>query len=183
MKRFGILLTSLTILFAVYLYSSPKKYEGIKVKKFSLSNVRLLENSVFYRAQELNKKTLLSYNPDRLLAKFRKEAGLEPKAEHYGGWEAEGIAGHSLGHYLSALSLMFASTGDPCFKERVEYIVDELDLCQKANKTGYVMCVPRGKELFKEVSEGKIETERFNLNECWVPIYTLHKEMAGLRDA
>lgn len=84
MKRIGVLLTSLTILFTFYLSSISKKYEGIKVKKFSLRNVRLLENSVFYRAQELNKKILLSYNPDRLLAKFRKEVGLEPKAEHYG---------------------------------------------------------------------------------------------------
>jgi hypothetical protein len=160
----------------------PEKIQ-LKAEKFDLSNIRLFEGTPFYRAQELNKKILLSYDPDRLMARFRSEAGMKPKAEAYGGWEAEGIAGHSLGHYLSGCSLMFASTGDSRFKNRVDYLVDELELCQRANGNGYAMCIPRGKELFKEVSEGKIETQRFNLNGCWVPIYTLHKEMAGLRDA
>ena len=50
--------------------------------------------------------------PDRLLAWFRKEAGLAPKAEAYKGWERQTIAGHSLGHYLSACSMMVAATGD-----------------------------------------------------------------------
>lgn len=156
--------------------------KALKVRPFDLSQVRLL-NGPFKHAQNLNRKSLLNYEPDRLLSKFRTTAGLEPKAEPYSGWEAQGIAGHSLGHYLSACSLMYASTGDKRFKERVDYIVDELEACQQGNGNGYAICVPRGKELFKEVSEGKITTQRFNLNGCWVPIYTLHKEMSGLRDA
>jgi len=164
--------------------SQMKAFEekALKVRPFDLSKVRLLDGP-FKHAQDLNGKSLLNYEPDRLLSKFRTTAGLEPKAEPYSGWEAQGIAGHSLGHYLSACSLMYASTADERFKERVDYIVDELEACQKANANGYAMCVPRGKELFKEISEGKITTERFNLNGCWVPIYTLHKEMSGLRDA
>jgi len=156
--------------------------KALEVRPFDLNNVRLL-NGPFKHAQDLSGRSLLKYEPDRLLAKFRTTAGLKSKAEPYSGWEAQGIAGHSLGHYLSACSLMYASTGDERFKERVNYIVDELEACQNANGNGYAMCVPRGKELFKEVSEGKITTQRFNLNGCWVPIYTLHKEMSGLRDA
>ncbi|MBC8470990.1 MAG: glycoside hydrolase family 127 protein [Planctomycetes bacterium] len=156
--------------------------KALKVKPFDLSQVRLL-NGPFKHAQNLNRRSLLNYETDRLLSKFRTTAGLEQKAEPYSGWEAQGIAGHSLGHYLSACSIMYASTGDKLFKERVDYIVDELEACQQGNGNGYAMCVPRGKELFKEVSEGKITTQRFNLNGCWVPIYTLHKEMSGLRDA
>lgn len=154
----------------------------LKVRPFDLSRVRLLDGP-FKHAQDLSGRSLLNYEPDRLLSKFRTTAGLKPKAEHYSGWEAQGIAGHSLGHYLSACSLMYASTGNKRFKERVDYIVGELEACQKGNDSGYAMCVPRGKELFKEVSGGKITTQRFNLNGCWVPIYTLHKEMSGLRDA
>jgi len=156
--------------------------QTLRVRPFDLSQVRLLEGP-FKHAQELSGKSLLNYEPDRFLSKFREVAGLEPKAEPYSGWEAEGIAGHSLGHYLSGCLLMYASTGDKRFKERVDYIVNELEEIQNANGNGYAMCVPRGKELFKEVSEGKIETQRFNLNGCWVPIYTLHKIMSGLRDA
>ncbi len=156
--------------------------KALKVRPFDLSSVRLLDGP-FKHAQDLSGKSLLNYEPDRLLSKFRTTAGLEPKAEPYSGWEAQGIAGHSLGHYLSGLSLMYASTGDKRFKDRADYIVDELEEIQKANGDGYAMCVPRGRELFGEVSEGDIKTQRFDLNGCWVPIYTLHKELSGLRDA
>ncbi len=154
-----------------------------KVEPFALSEVRLLAGSRFYQAQELNKEFLLRYEPDRFLAWFRKEAGLEPKGEVYGGWESMQIAGHSLGHYLSACSQMYASTGDERFLERVNYVVDELEIVQQAGGTGYAMATPEGKRVFDEVSRGEIQTERFSLNGVWVPLYTLHKIMAGLRDA
>jgi len=154
----------------------------LKLRPFDLSDVRLLDGP-FKHAQELNVQYLLDFVPDRLLANFRVRAALEPNAQPYGGWESQALMGHTLGHYLSACSLMYASTGDNRFKERVDYIVDDLEKIQQANGDGYLMCVPRGKELFKEVSEGKIETQRFNLNGCWAPIYTLHKIMSGLRDS
>ena len=49
-----------------------------------------------------------------MLAFYRKRAGLPPKAEGYGGWDADGrqLTGHIAGHYLSAVSLMYAATGD-----------------------------------------------------------------------
>lgn len=152
----------------------------LKAEPFPLEDVRLLE-SPFKKAMELDADYLLRLEPDRLLAGFRESAGLEPKAPKYGGWEAQGIAGHSLGHYLSACSLMFASTGDERFRDRVNSILDELELCQEKN--GYVAAIPNGKQVFAEVAEGNIRSAGFDLNGCWVPWYTLHKQFAGLLDA
>lgn len=153
------------------------------VEPFSLSQVELLAGP-FLHATELNKQSLLQYEPDRLLAKFRTEAGLEPKAEPYGGWEAESIAGHSLGHHLSACALMYRSTGDRRFLERVNYMVDELEAVQHAQGDGYLGAFERGKQIFEEeIARGEIRSQGFDLNGIWAPFYTHHKVLAGLRDA
>ena len=150
---------------------------------FRLEQVQLLD-SPFKRAMELDARVLLELEPDRLLHSFRQNAGLQPKAEGYGGWEAEGIAGHSLGHYLSALSMHYASTGDQRFLSRINYIVDELEECQAAGGDGYVSGIPDGRRIFNELAEGKVVVKNpFNLNGGWVPWYTMHKLFAGLLDA
>ncbi|MCX6300899.1 MAG: glycoside hydrolase family 127 protein [Bacteroidia bacterium] len=150
---------------------------------FSLTDVKLLDGP-FLHATELNIKILLSYEPDRLLSKFYSEAGLKPKAEHYQGWEDESLAGHSLGHYLSGCSMMYQTTGDNRFLERVNYIVDELKMLQDADGDGYIGAFPNGKKVFEEeVAKGNIRSAGFDLNGIWAPFYTQHKVMAGLRDA
>jgi uncharacterized protein len=150
---------------------------------FALSDVKLLDGP-FKHATDLNVSVLLKYEPDRLLSKFRSEAGLEPKADPYGGWEAETIAGHSLGHYLSAISMMYLTTGDTAFLNRVNYIVSELKACQDADGSGYIGAFPNGKKILEEeVAKGNIRSQGFDLNGIWVPYYTQHKVMAGLRDA
>lgn len=149
---------------------------------FSLKDVRLLDGE-FKDAQDAAAGYLLSLEADRLLAWFRKEAGLEPKAENYGGWEARGIAGHSLGHYLTGCALAYASTGDDEFMKRVNYVVDELAECQAANGDGYLAAIPEGRQAYEEVSRGNIRSGGFDLNGIWVPNYTEHKVLAGLRDA
>jgi len=160
----------------------PSDQVEIKAKPFSLSDVRLLD-SPFKHAMDLEGEYLLSLEPDRFLHNFHLNAGLPVKGEIYGGWESQGIAGHSLGHYLSACSMMFASSGDERFKARVNYIVDELKICQDARKTGYVGGIPGEDSLFAEVSRGEIRSEGVCLNGGWVPWYTLHKIWAGLIDA
>lgn len=156
---------------------------AFKVLPFELKNIKLLEGP-FKHATELNIKSLLNYQPDRLLAKFRMEAGLEPKAEHYHGWEDDTIAGHSLGHHLSACSMMYQTTGDQRFLDRVNYIVDELETCQQADGDGYIGAFPNGKRILEdEVSQGDIRSKGFDLNGIWVPYYTQHKVLAGLHDA
>ena len=149
---------------------------------FSIRDVRLLDGP-FKKAMEADARYLLVIEPDRLLSDFRAHAGLKPKAEKYGGWESSGLAGHTLGHYLSACAMQFASTGDSRFRDRVNYIVSELAACQLARGTGYIGAIPREDSLWIEVKEGKIRSHGFDLNGAWSPWYTVHKIMAGLLDA
>src|SRR3989304_2264101 len=136
---------------------------SFRAMPFDLSDVKLLDGP-FKHATELNIKSLLNYEPDRLLAKFRSEAGLEPKAGHYEGWESMTIAGHSLGHYLTACVLMYKTTGDEEFLNRVKYIVDELDECQEADGKGYIGAFPDGKRILEEeVAKGNIRSAGFDL--------------------
>lgn len=152
------------------------------VQSFPLSDIRLLE-SPFLHAQELDKQYLLAMEADRLLAPFLREAGLNPKAESYTNWENTGLDGHIGGHYLSALSLMYASTGDKQIKTRLDYMINELKRCQDANGNGYIGGVPGGKVIWEEVAAGNIRAGGFSLNDKWVPLYNIHKTYAGLRDA
>ena len=156
--------------------------ESPSVRFFPLESVRLLDG-VFRRAQEVNGRYLLALDSDRLLSNFRQFAGLAPKGEPYGGWEGDTIAGHSLGHYLGAVSLQYASTGDEAFRTRATYVVSELRACQLANGDGFVFGFPRGKEIFAELRRGDIRARPFDLNGCWVPLYNLHKTFAGLLEA
>ncbi|MGQ8334939.1 beta-L-arabinofuranosidase domain-containing protein [Sunxiuqinia sp. A32] len=155
---------------------------NLQAEPFSLSEVRLLDGP-FKHAMEVEAEYLLSLEPDRLLHNFHLNAGLPVKGEIYGGWESRGVAGHSLGHYLSACSMMFASSGDEQFKQRVEYVVEELKKCQDARETGYVGGIPDEDKIFSEVSRGDIRSQGFDLNGGWVPWYTQHKIWAGLIDA
>ncbi len=148
------------------------------VQPFALDQVRLLDGP-FQKAQQLDHKYLLFLSPDRFLHNFRTNAGLEAKAPIYGGWESQGVAGQTLGHYLSALSLMFQATGDPELKRRVDYIVGELALCQDKNGNGYVSAIPDGKAMFADVKAGHGN----GVHRGWVPWYTMHKLFAGLRDS
>ncbi|WP_246587047.1 glycoside hydrolase family 127 protein [Stakelama flava] len=162
----------------------------IRVTPVPLSAVRL-KPGPYRDAVERNREYLLSLDPDRLLHNFRASAGLTPRAPVYGGWEARGIAGHTLGHYLSACSLMHAQTGDEAVRGRIAYIIDELALCQAAHGDGYIggTTVERadetvdGKVVFEEVRRGDIRTGGFDVNGGWVPLYTWHKVHAGLIDA
>jgi hypothetical protein len=154
----------------------------LRARPVPLDAVRLLDGP-FKRAQDLDAAYLLRIEPDRLLARFRAEAGLPEKAKPYGGWEGMDICGHSLGHYLSACALIHAATGDARFRARADAVVDELAAVQAAFGDGYVGAVPAGRTLFADVAAGKIETANFKLNGCWVPWYNLHKTLAGLLDA
>jgi len=152
------------------------------VYSFDISDVKLLEGSPFTNAMHRDSAYLLQIEPDRLLARFYENAKLPLKAKVYGGWESDGLSGHTMGHYLSALSLMYASTGNPEFKKRAVYLVGELARCQQARKTGYVGAIPKEDSLFYKVSIGDIKTGGFDLNGGWAPWYTVHKIMAGLVD-
>lgn len=154
----------------------------IKAYAFPPGDVELLDGE-FKDAMIADAKYLLKVEPDRLLSQFRSHSGLQPKAPKYGGWESEGLAGHTLGHYLSACALHWASVRDSTYLKRVNYIINELDECQRARKTGYIGAIPKEDSSFYEVSKGNIRTRNFDLNGMWSPWYTVHKVMAGLLDA
>lgn len=150
-----------------------------KLLAFSLHDVRLLD-SPFLDAQKRDLAYLVSLQPDRMLHNFRVNAGLEPKAPVYGGWESEEpwvsirCHGHTLGHYLTAASLMYASTGDDRMKRRVDHIVEELAACQQAARSGLVCAFPDGATQLENAVAGRPI--------IGVPWYTMHKIFAGLRD-
>jgi DUF1680 family protein len=162
--------------------STASVAENGSLEHFALSDVRLLD-SPFKHAQQTNIQYLLDMEPDRLLAPYLREAGLEPKAPGYGNWESTGLDGHIGGHYLSALSMSYAATGDERLLKRLNYMISELARAQEANGTGYLGGVPDGEAMWAEISDGKIEADLFTLNGKWVPWYNIHKVYAGLRDA
>ncbi|WP_254504354.1 glycoside hydrolase family 127 protein [Duganella vulcania] len=156
-----------------------------------LSSVRLLP-SIYADALQANQAYLLRLSADRFLHNYHRFAGLPTKGAIYGGWESDTIAGEGLGHYLSALSLMHAQTGNAALKPRIDYIVAELARVQQAHGDGYVAGFMRkradgtvvdGKEIFPEIVRGEIKSAGFDLNGCWVPLYNWHKVFAGLFDA
>ncbi|SEJ57124.1 beta-L-arabinofuranosidase domain-containing protein [Demequina mangrovi] len=127
--------------------------------------------------------TALAHDPQRFLAPYRREAGLPAVAESYGDWESRGLDGHIGGHYLSALSHLYAATGREDILERLRAMLDGLQECQDAVGTGYLGGTPRGVALGEELREGRIDAEPFALNGRWVPMYNLHKVFNGLIDA
>lgn len=150
-----------------------------QLQPFDIADVTLAEGP-FLHAQRATEAYLLRLQPDRLLHNFRVNAGLPPKAPVYGGWESDPIwadincHGHTLGHYLSACALAYRSGGDARFKQRVDYIADELAACQAASGSGLVCAFPKGAALVAAHLRGEKITG--------VPWYTLHKVYAGLRD-
>ncbi|TDH28681.1 glycosyl hydrolase [Segetibacter sp. 3557_3] len=172
------ILLALTILLAVPFGGFTQTGQ---VKMFPLSAVRLL-NSPFRQAQQTDLKYILALNPDKLLAPYLREAGIEPGVRTYGNWEGTGLDGHIGGHYLSALANMYAATGDKELLRRLNYMIDKLAECQQKNGDGYVGGVPGGKAMWKDVAEGKINAGSFSLNNKWVPWYNIHKLFAGLAD-
>lgn len=172
MKKTILLLFMLSLLWVKNGHSQEKLYTN----EFPLGDVTLLA-SPFKTAQELNIKTLLQYNTDRLLEPFLTEAGLPAKGTRFVNWD--GLAGHVGGHYLTALAMNYASTGNAECKTRMDYMLAELKKCQDANSNGYVGGIPGSKALWVEVKAGTFT----RYNSAWVPWYNLHKTYAGLRDA
>ncbi|NQD69738.1 glycosyl hydrolase [Sphingobacterium shayense] len=153
-----------------------------KVDYFDIRDIRLL-SSPFKHAQDVDLNYLLEMDADRLLAPFLRESELPLVRPSYGNWENTGLDGHIGGHYISALSYMYAATGDSRIKERLDYMLSGLERCQKANGNGYIGGVPGGEKIWEEIKNGRINASGFSLNEKWVPLYNIHKTYAGLRDA
>ncbi len=163
--------------------SSTHAQDKLYNNEFPLADVKLLKGP-FQHARDINIKVLLEYDVDRLLAGYRKEAGLPEKAKIFSNWD--GLDGHVAGHYLSALAMNYAATGNAECKKRMDYMLAELKACQGANgiinpawANGYVGAVPNGKKIWSTLQQGDFAAYR----SAWVPWYNVHKMYAGLRDA
>ncbi len=156
----------------------------VQARPLDLTYVRLLGGPLKH-AQDLDAKYLLELEPDRMLAHYRERAGLKAKGAPYAGWDGGGrnLTGHIAGHYLSAVSLMWAGTGDVRFKERADYIVKEFKEIQDEHGDGYLSALEGGRDCWEAVAGGDIRSGGFDLNGLWAPWYVLHKTYAGLRDA
>ncbi len=150
---------------------------ALKALPFDLQDVKLLDGP-FRDAMIRDQEYLLSLDQNRLLHNFRVTAGLPSTADPLGGWEAPDVElrGHAVGHYLSAVSIMYASTGDDRFKQRADSLVSEFAKIQAAESTKFH---PGYLSAFPEELIDRVETRQ----RVWAPYYTLHKIMAGLIDA
>ena len=182
--QFPIVVFRYLIVFVLTLQVVPiHAQDQLYANTFPLGDVNLLDGP-FRHARDLNIQTLLQYKVDRLLAPYRKEAGLQPKDSSYANWN--GLDGHVGGHYLSAIAMSYASTKNAECKQRLDYMVAELKDCQEANDRnhpewgrGYAGGVPNSEKIWSTLQKGDFAACR----SAWVPWYNVHKMYAGLRDA
>ncbi len=185
MKFMNLLLGLLTVVVSPLMLASQAQADALtdsnsrvqavipmKARAFQLQDVHLLEGP-FKHAMELDQQYLLSLDTDRLLHTFRLNAGLPSSAKPLGGWEEPKgeLRGHSVGHYLTACAMMYASTGNERLKARGNAVVSGLARCQAKIGSGYLSAYPE--EFFDRVEARK---------RVWAPYYTLHKIYAGLLD-
>ena len=147
-----------------------------------LGDITLLDGPLKH-ARDLNVQVLLKYDCDRMLAPYRKEAGLQPRKPSYPNWD--GLDGHVGGHYLSALAINAATGNEEC-RKRMEYMISELQLVLDANNQrpeawchNYIGGVPNSAKMWTAFSKGDFGPY-FG---TWAPFYNIHKMYAGLRDA
>ena len=150
--------------------------------EFPLGDITLLDGPLKH-ARDLNVQVLLKYDCDRMLAPYRKEAGLQPRKPSYPNWD--GLDGHVGGHYLTALAINAATGNEEC-RKRMEYMISELQLVLDANNQrheawchNYIGGVPNSAKMWTAFSKGDFGPY-FG---TWAPFYNIHKMYAGLRDA
>ena len=151
----------------------------LQAESFDLKDVRLLPSR--FRDNMLRDSAwMTSIDVNRLLHSFRTNAGVFAGREggymtvkKLGGWESLDceLRGHTTGHMLSALGLMYAATGSEIFKLKGDSLVNGLEEVQNALKNGYLSAWPE--ELINRNIQGK---------GVWAPWYTLHKLFSGLID-
>lgn len=160
------------------------------ITDFSISDVAVTDD---YCTNALNKELeyLLSFDTEKLLAGFRDNAGLSTNgATRYGGWENTNIAGHCVGHYLTALAQAYqrpdiSSEQRDALYKRMKTLIDGMKTCQQHShgKTGFLWAVPVPSDGNVERQFDRVEIGKANIfDDAWVPWYTMHKLIAGIVD-
>jgi len=123
-----------------------------RLQPFPLASVRLAPG-IFHDESEINARYLDSLSVDRLLHTFRLTAGITSSAVPYKGWEDPTceLRGHFAGgHFLSAVAMASASSGNSVLKSRGDELVAGLGACQKKIGTNYLSAYPT--ELFEHLA-------------------------------
>ncbi|HEX4156305.1 MAG TPA: beta-L-arabinofuranosidase domain-containing protein [Acidobacteriaceae bacterium] len=136
------------------------------LRQLDYSQVQLLDSPL--RVQfDHNHALFLSLDDDRLLKPFRQLTGMPAPGEDMGGWYSPSpdfdppknftgyVPGHTFGQWVSALSRMYAATGDKATQQKVHALV-----------RGYAATV----------------SPKFYADYC-LPCYTFDKIVCGLIDA
>ncbi|WP_276500184.1 beta-L-arabinofuranosidase domain-containing protein [Terrimonas pollutisoli] len=123
----------------------------LAVYSFDLQDVKL-PDSRFTKNREREVQWLMSIDVNRLLHSFRTSAGVYSGQEggymtvkKIAGWESLDceIRGHTTGHILSGLALLYSSTHDEKFKTKADSLVKGLAEVQQAlNQGGYPGAFP-----------------------------------------
>jgi len=156
-----------------YLYQS-------KAQPFPLGHVTLTEG-IFHDSYKVGKQYLLKFDIDRLLSPCYDAQGKTPEKPRYGGWEANGVSGQTLGHWISAVAHMIAEEKDYNLIIKLNYCIYKLSELQDSD--GYVGGFNKTplENVFN--NPNNFQVDGFGLGGHWVPWYSLHKIFAGLIDA
>ncbi len=162
----------------------------MQIEDFEISDITMLD-SYSVNAFKKEMEYLLSFDTNRLLAGFRENAGLNTLGvKRYGGWENTNIAGHAVGHYMSAIAQAYQNPSltdaeRKALKEKMLTMIDGLRECQKNSKgkPGYIWAAGHPNGTSAEVQFDNVEMGKTNIiDEAWVPWYTMHKLIAGIVD-
>lgn len=145
------------------------------MKELKGKSVKLIQGECLRRERE-NRRYLMKLNSTQLLKNYLFEAGRNIESEEeegMGGWEEPTcqLRGHFLGHWLSAAAIHYDETGDLELMAKAEWIVQELEICQKENGGEWVCAIPE--KYLHWIGQGKA---------IWAPQYNIHKLFMGLID-
>ncbi|MBM7489593.1 DUF1680 family protein [Micromonospora luteifusca] len=104
------------------------------VRPFQLRDVKL-GNGLLQEKRDRMKAWLRQFDERRFLVLFNNQAGRPNPAgvSVPGGWEDGGLlSGHWAGHFMTALAQGYADLGEPIFKSKLDWMVNELAACQAA---------------------------------------------------
>ena len=162
------------------------EYTAYRNDQFELDEVKVLDD--YYKgAQDSDIAFLKKFDNNRLVAGFRENAGLDKKgAIRYNGWENSRLAGHSVGHYLTAAAQAIQVTGDAELEAKLEAIVHELKLCQ--DQSGNYGGSKEGFLFGATIDNTSNVEQQFDIiqgdasGSTWVPWYNMHKVVQGFVD-
>lgn len=178
--------------------------EEVTATAFNLNEITLDGDSILTQNRSRTIAYLKLLDNKRMLYNFYNTFGQTDKIKDVtplGGWdEPTGLLrGHSTGHYLSALSYAYASTGDEELKTKLTDMVHELRTLQKLSSGDVTKFTSKGTDqsvwstdytTWGEGYLGAYSPDQFALLEkytpyatIWAPYYTMNYILVGFLDA